>query len=360
MDPGDEHLMVTVTFTHAGGDINLVVVNQAMTWYMGNASTTDNEYFDVIVPSSGTYYILVYGEYAGNEYDLWWDDLSSTDDNYEENDAYTSAYDFSTHKNVWLSIVNETGVQFDDDWYEITIDPGYEQLIVDLEFTHTADNLDLGIYDSTGTLVTESTSSTNNEHIDYVLPSSGTYYIKVDGTDNGNEYDLRWNSITPDDNYEENDDSDTAYDLSGDEDTLLNTIDGYGVQLDDDWYEISIDPGYENVTIVLTFTHSAGNIELALYNSTGDLITSSASTTDNEFINYVVSSSGTYFIKVYGDNAGNSYNLIWSSIEYTPPGGGGPVVPGYDLLFLFGVIIAISILTIRKLIKRKPIIREKY
>jgi len=361
VDPGNEFLQVTLTFSHAEGNIDIDVYDASLSNIAGSLSVTDNEYINTIVPTSGIYYLEIYGSGAGNEYDLWWDDiLVPSDDNYEENDAYTSAYDFSAHKNVWLSTVNGTGVQIDDDWYEIYIDPGYEQLIVDLTFTHIADNLDLGIYDSTGTLVTESTSSTNNEHIDYVLPSSGTYYIKVDGNDIGNEYDLRWNSIIPDDNYEENDDSDTAYDLSGDEDTLLNTIDGYGVQLDDDWYEISIAEGYENVTIVLTFTHSAGNIELALYNSTGDLITSSASTTDNEYINYVVSSSGAYYIRVYGDDAGNSYNLIWSSIEYTPPGGGGPVVPGYDLLFLFGVIIAISILAIRKLIKRKPIIREKY
>ncbi len=359
VDPGDGHLMVTATFSHADGNIDLVVANPSMTWYVTSDSVTDDEHIDVIVPSSGTYYLIIIGENRGNAYDLWWDDFSSTDDNYEWNDAYTSAYDFSAHKNVWLSTVDGTGVQFDDDWYKISIDPGYEQLIVDLTFTHIADNLDLGIYDSTGTLVTESTSSTDDEHIDYVLPSSGTYYIRVNGSDIGNEYDLRWNSIIPDDNYEENDVYTSAYDLSGDEDTLLSTIDGFGVQLDDDWYEISIAEGYENVTIVLTFTQSAGNIELALYDSTGNLITSSATTTDNEYLNYVVSSSGTFFIKVYGDNAGNSYNLMWSSIEYTPPGG-TPAIPGYDLLFLFGVIIAISILTIRKLIKRKPIIREKY
>ena len=81
--------------------------------------------------------------------------------------------------------------------------------------------------------------------------------------------DIRTNG----DNFEPNNNPWDAFDLSTHEDTLLSTIDGSGVQLDDDWYEISIAPGYENVTIVLTFTHSAGNIDLALYKGTGNLIT---------------------------------------------------------------------------------------
>jgi hypothetical protein len=38
-------------------------------------STTDNEFIDTIVPGPGTYYIWVFGQDAGNTYDLWWDDL---------------------------------------------------------------------------------------------------------------------------------------------------------------------------------------------------------------------------------------------------------------------------------------------
>ncbi|MFX1478438.1 MAG: pre-peptidase C-terminal domain-containing protein [Promethearchaeota archaeon] len=351
VDSGDEHLMVTLTFTHDDGNIDIQIRDSSFSWVVYNDSMTDNEYIDVIVPSAGTYYLIIYGFNAYNEYDLWWDDLSSTDDNYEENDAYTTAFDFSANINVWLSTVDGTGVQFDDDWYEIYVGPGYEQLIVDLTFSHTADNLDLGIYDSSGTLITESTSTTDNEHIDYVLPSFGTYCIRVYGNDIGNEYDLRWNTLIPDDNYEENDDLDSAYVLS--EDTLLN-----GVQLDDDWYEISIAEGYENLTIILTFIHSSGNIDLALYNSSGDLLVSSTSSTDNEYLNLIVSSSGVFYIRVYGDNSGNSYSLTWSSIEYTPPGGGPPAIPGYDLLFLLGIIFIISTITIRRLIKRKLRLEE--
>ncbi|MFX1479011.1 MAG: pre-peptidase C-terminal domain-containing protein [Promethearchaeota archaeon] len=353
VDPGYEHLLIWLTFTHADGNMDIFVFNSSLSLITANMSTTDNEYINYIVPSNGLYYVMVYGEDAGNEYDLWWDDLSTTDDNYEENDDYISAYDLSGDKNVWLNTIDGYGVQFDDDWYEFTIDPDYTQLIADLTFTHIADNLDLEIYDSTGTLIIASTSSTDNEHIDYVLPFSGTYYIRVYGNDIGNEYNLRWNSKLPDDNYEENDDSNSAYALS--EDTLLN-----GVQLDDDWYEISILEGYENVTIILTFIHSAGNINLALYNSTSDLITSSTSTTDNEYINYIVSSSGTYYIRVYGDDVGNSYTLIWSSTEYTPPGDGRPAVPGYALLYLVGIIFIISALSIRNLNKRKALIHEKF
>jgi len=39
----------------------------------------DNEYIDYIVPAGGTYYIKVYYDDQGNQYDLWWDDFQPPD-----------------------------------------------------------------------------------------------------------------------------------------------------------------------------------------------------------------------------------------------------------------------------------------
>ncbi len=353
--PGFEHLQVTLTFSDAAGDIDIEVYNATLDLIAGSWSVSDNEYIDVIVPSAGTYYLKIFLADAGNPYDLWWDDLAYSipaEDNYEENDAYTSAYDLSANGNTWLSTINGPGIQADDDWYKIYITPSYENLVVDCTFSHMEGNIDLGIYDSSGTLTTESRSSTDNEHVDIVLPSPGIYYIKVNGSNIGNVYDLRWNTIIIDDNYEENDDYSTAYDLSAHENEWLHTIDGYGIQVDEDWYEISITDGYEDLNITLLFLDSMGNIDLALYDSSGNLIISSTTTSDHELIEYTVDSGGTYYIRVYGDNSGNSYTLIW--ITSKTPGGGGEI-PGYNLLFLLGVIIIITALSMRKLIKRKPL-----
>ncbi len=124
------------------------------------------------------------------------------DDAYEENDYYYEAYNLSNYKEIYLSSIEGAGIQGDDDWYEISINSGYESLIVDLIFTHAHGDIDIQVYDSNGTqLITLSQTSTDNEYIDYILPSSGIYYLRVYGVDVGNSYDLWWNNelaIPPD------------------------------------------------------------------------------------------------------------------------------------------------------------------
>ncbi|GAG29591.1 unnamed protein product, partial [marine sediment metagenome] len=92
----------------------------------------------------------------------------------------------------WLSTISGPGVQADDDWYEIDVTSGEENLIVDLTFTHAAGDIDLEVYDSGGALVANSYSTTDDEHIDTVLPSPGTYYLLVHWGNAGNSYDLWW------------------------------------------------------------------------------------------------------------------------------------------------------------------------
>ena len=61
--------------------------------------------------------------------------------------------------------------------------------------------------------------------------------------------------VNADDNYEPNNTLDAAYDLSNSEQTWLDTIDGPGIQADDDWYKIEVKPGFERVLIDLRFVH---------------------------------------------------------------------------------------------------------
>jgi hypothetical protein len=353
---GYERLMVELTFTHSLGDIDIDVYDASLTLITYSVSTTDNEYIDYILPSSGTYYLLIYYGDAGNTYNLWWDDLISTgptDDNYEQNDDYTQAYDLSSDEDTWLSTIDGYGIQADDDWYEIYITSGYERLMVDLIFTHSLGDIDIGVYDASLTLITYSVSTTDNEYIDYLLPSDGTYYLLILGEDAGNEYDLWWDDLSStgptDDNYEQNDDYTQAYDLSSYEDIWLSTIDGYGIQADDDWYEIYITSGNERLIVDLTFTHSEGDIDLEVYDASLNLIRGSWSTTDNEHLTYTVPSSGTYYLLIWWGDQGNEYDLKWSS---GVPSEGAPAIPGYNIILLFGSIFAIAIIVIRKLNKK--------
>ncbi len=117
------------------------------------------------------------------------------DDNYEENDEFTSAYNFSQYEETWLHNIDGYGVQVDYDWYKILVSSGEEQLIVKLIFNNSEGNLDIGIYDNSLELIDYGISSTDNETINHLLPSDGIYYIYITGKNNKTRYDLWWQCI---------------------------------------------------------------------------------------------------------------------------------------------------------------------
>jgi REP element-mobilizing transposase RayT len=121
--------------------------------------------------------------------------------------------------------------------------------------------------------------------------------------------------VSIDDNYEQNDTLATAYDLSNLELTWLSAIDGYGLQADEDWYRIYVTPGYERILVDARFTHSQGDIDIALYNAAGTRLALSQGIVDNEYIDYLVPGGGTYYyIRVYYGNQGNQYDLWWDDV----------------------------------------------
>ena len=117
----------------------------------------------------------------------------------------------------------------------------------------------------------------------------------------------------PEDNYEPNNIPTSAYDITSNEGNWLSSLNGNGTQWDDDWYMININPGKEQLSIMLTFNHSEGDIDIELYDNSIVLITGSYGVMDNEYIDVIVPSSGIYFLKVYLDNMGNLYDLWWNT-----------------------------------------------
>jgi hypothetical protein len=117
----------------------------------------------------------------------------SSDDNYEENDSRSAAWNPGNYwGETWLSTFNGMGIQNDDDWYRIDF---YENggLYIDCQFSHAEGNIDIQLYDSNGTLLQQSTSNTDNESIYFSgdVPSQD-FYIRVYGDNSGNSYDLRY------------------------------------------------------------------------------------------------------------------------------------------------------------------------
>ncbi|MBN1515317.1 pre-peptidase C-terminal domain-containing protein, partial [Candidatus Sumerlaeota bacterium] len=307
---GYDSLVIDVTFDHAGGNINVQVFLGDETNLVGaGASQTDNEQV-VIMNPNGSYFVRVYGPNNGNQYDLCYELLD--DDEYEENDDQTSATlisDGDTSGSI-------TGTQLDDDWYAITLSGDALGISIQALFEHADGDINLTLYDEEGNIIGSAHSTTDNEYILCVDPSLAgqTVYVQVTGDDNGNSYDLEWHEIT-EDGYEGssgNNDQASAYDLTGNENQNLSDIDGYGVQLDDDWYQIYVGERQDQLIIDLTFLDDMGDLNLLLYDEYGNLVASSSTDTDNEQIIIDMPSEGYYYIVVTGTNSGNEYDLVWS------------------------------------------------
>ena len=252
---------------------------------------------------------IVAGSGSGNTYALSWNGSQPLliDDPYEENDTLAAATALPEKTQI-------SGVQLDDDWYHIAVQPGFERIVADLTFTHANGDLDLALYDSSETRIgPPSNSSTDNERIAVDAMTGGDYYLRVynfAGASTANSYTLTWHAPA-DDLYEPNNSLPTAADLP--ENTGISAI-----QLDEDWYRIDVSPGSLHLVIDLTFVHASGDLDIVLKNSAGAFRASGESLDDNEHIDITVTAGGTYYLQIYdgtnvGGSTGNTYDLIWSS-----------------------------------------------
>lgn len=334
-------VLVLCTFSHAAGNISLELYDDTGTRVARSVSNDDNEHIDYQAPAGGKYYIHVYGGNAGQGYNLWWDDTATItgDDPYELHWASPTqgAIPTDTLDNAWhpantgawmywsgipLSDLLGLAQQGDNDCYEIRVNsPSRLRLITACTFSDMLGSMGIGVYDMGGTLLrgTLFSNGSDNRYLDFELPGGGTYYIRVYGDDAGNNYDLCWDYFLPtdDDVYEENDTSSTAFlHATAWENQWLSMKSGIGIQNDDDWYAVEVAPaGFQRVLVECKFYSSRGDINLELYDDLGNLLQRSDTLTNDEYIDYRVLGTGTYLIRVYGDNAGNSYDLFYDDLR---------------------------------------------
>jgi subtilisin family serine protease len=221
------------------------------------------------------------------------------DDSLEDNDTLATA-------TVVGSVATIPAIGCDDDYYAFPANSG-DGIDVNLSFLDDNGNLDLGLYDPSGTLVASSASTTDNESVSHTAASTGTYTARVYtvGGDT-NSYNLAIDAsptiCPPDDIYEDNDTQGTATAT-----TVGSSLSG--VACDDDWYEFPLGAG-DVVDLDLLFSNAIGDLDMELYDSSGAFLTGSASTTDNESISYIAAVADTYSVVVYGYlGAENLYDL---------------------------------------------------
>jgi hypothetical protein len=194
-------------------------------------------------------------------------------------------------------------------------------------------NLDIlaQVYDVNGILQAIANPSNSLAATINAFLTAGTYYLRVSGTGNppsgGGDYgysdygSLGWYTIsTPppfEDRYEENDTWGQATDPLNNggnwEGMWLSDINLPGRAQDDDWFKINVKPGQLRVRAELTFVDADGDLDLWLVDANGIPVAKSESVTDNEFIDFVVSAPGTYYLRVrpYANEIGNFYDLRW-------------------------------------------------
>ena len=239
---------------------------------------------------------------------------SGPDDAYEPNNIPSLAYNLTMWEDFWLGGISGLGILQDDDYYVIDVKMGFEHLQINLNFTHSLGDINIDVQNASAAVINGGVSITDNEYIDFNVPSPGIYYIRVFGPNSSNTYNLWWKSFPMDDAYEENDYDWEAFNLSSWPASWLPF--GLGVQSDDDWYIVYLDPGEERLKTDLIFSHAAGNIDMEIWywNGSFTYLTGSNSFDDNEYIDIIVPWSGNYYIKIFGDNSGNIYDLWWEDL----------------------------------------------
>ena len=171
----------------------------------------------------------------------------------------------------------------------------------------------------------------------YLFEPNRISYDTVSADQTGQDYT---GTLLPDDSYEENDWPAAAWDPGYKwEDTWLSTFDGLAYQSDyGDYYKIDVEAETETVLIECQFTHADGDINIGLYDAYGNWLAAASSSDDNELLEYTVSASGTYYIGVFGERRGNTYDLWWDDMTLTSPSISGYIttpegtgIPGISL-----------------------------
>jgi len=185
----------------------------------------------------------------------------------------------------------------------------------------------LGVFSSSGQRLAYNDDvaypSNTDSQVSVSLTAGATYYVGITNYQSSSRGAYNWavtgpSSTTPttDDSFENNDTRSTASNLGTL--TAAKTINNLVMADANDWFRFTttgVGTSTSNVTI--SFQNAQGNLQLALYNSSGSLLAASQSTNDSETISLSGRAAGTYYVKVYGTNGALNPDY---SLTINPPG----------------------------------------
>lgn len=224
-----------------------------------------------------------------------------TDDAQEDNDSLAQASLLAPGIVTNLVVCEEA----DTDWYEIIVPP-LEQATVTIDFDDDGEgDLDLRLYDAAGNLVQTSSTTSDQERVDWFNNTGSTASIFVEvslfadafGTV-GTPYDITIDVVVPEpcvtDPAEPNNSAATATPLSP------GSWDGHVCETDPDWYVFQVDAG-ETVDASVSFDTMGGtDVDMALYDAGGTLLAEADfNFSSPDPLSYTATSDGPLFLEVY-------------------------------------------------------------
>ncbi len=166
--------------------------------------------------------------------------------------------------------------------------------------------------------------SNTDSRVTLTLTAGTRYYVGITNYSTSSRGAYTWTIDGPatttaptDDAYENNDTFGTASNLGTL--TASKTIGSLVMADAADWYRFTTSAtGTSSNTVSIAFQNSQGNLQLALYNASGTLISTSAGTGNSESVSLNGLVAGTYYIDVFGANGATNPNYSLTVGAPTP------------------------------------------
>ena len=248
-----------------------------------------------------------------------------TPDQYEPDDSSSAASSIQVNSTTAANIHNAG----QDDYFTLNLTSG-SMNFVNLSFLHSTADLQMNVYytNSIGNniMIDYSHSSTHNEQVVFNLTTNRIIVIWVFSSGGTSWYNLSVASTgtpppppTTGDANEPNDSFATATPISSPSSQSSLTIHNSS---DDDFFSINATAG-TTYWVNISFTHSQGDLDMDLYDSSQSQIDWSAGTGNSESVTYTPSANQTLYAQVFGwGSATNTYSVTFGGLSSSGGSGG--------------------------------------
>lgn len=196
---GNKNDYVDVLFTHADGDLDALLYDTNENILASSRSNTDNERLSLDGLLPGTYCVRILGSNSAqnDNYSLVVQTHAYKPDRLEPNNAFPGR---ALGAILGVAPLRDLAISsFDDiDFYTFFLPyGGIDDSGIDIEFIHSAGDLDARLWDSLGQEIALSDSITDNEQLSLAGRPPGEYVLEVFGFDATNSYDIVFRTPAP-------------------------------------------------------------------------------------------------------------------------------------------------------------------